>query len=94
MGGFTLVTVGGSLLGMTVLPQVARVHPETVTRHSEGEKFFSRPRLRSVNTDHKIATFKVNPTVWAMALNAANGDAHRIEIVDSMNVTVHNSRLW
>jgi hypothetical protein len=36
----------------------------------------------------------VHPAIWAQALAAADGDGARIEVHDTMNVTVHNTRDW
>lgn len=77
---------------MVALPQIASVHPYTVTRHSEGAEFFPRPRHNHLRLAHSVTTFRVDPRVWAAALNAANGDAHRIEIHSAISVTVHNHR--
>lgn len=78
---------------MTALPQVARVHHATVTRHSEGERFLSRPRLRVVK-EGPVATVKVAPLLWTYALDAADGDARRIEVISAANVIIHNTRYW
>ena len=76
------------------LPEAARVHHQTVTDHSEGVRHFTRRRLRAVKDDSTMTTFRVHPNVWAIALKAANGDAHRIEIHSETDITVHNSRVW
>lgn len=78
---------------MTALPHVARLHHATVTRHSEGERFLTRPRL-SVVKDSPVVTVKVAPILWDHALDAAGGDARRIEVISAVNLVVHNSRDW
>ncbi|WP_129666994.1 hypothetical protein [Phytoactinopolyspora endophytica] len=40
-----------------------------------------------------VAVFKVNPTVWAQALELAEGDGRRIEIRGEFDVVVHNDPL-
>jgi hypothetical protein len=40
-----------------------------------------------------VAVFKVNPTVWAQALDLADGDGRRIEIRGEFDVVVHNEPL-
>lgn len=77
---------------MAALPQIATVHPHTITRHSQGAEFFSVPRRNHLRLAHSVTTFRVDPRVWEVALNAANGDARRIEIHSATSVTVHNSR--
>lgn len=78
---------------MTALPQTARVHHATVTRHSEGEKFLSRPRLRIVK-ESRVFTVKVAPILWAHALDATDGDAKRIEVINAHSLVIHNNHDW
>lgn len=40
-----------------------------------------------------IAVLQVNPTVWAQALELADGDARRIEVRGELDVVVHNEPL-
>jgi hypothetical protein len=44
-------------------------------------------------TDGALTILRVHPMVWKHALEAADGDARRIEIIDESNVTVHNRRV-
>lgn len=79
---------------MTALPEIASVHPHTITRHSAGERLLPRPRLRAVTPHDRLTTIRVHPLVWVYALRAADGDALRIEVHGPTNVTVHNTRAW
>lgn len=45
------------------------------------------------NTTRDVAVFQVNPTVWAQALELADGDGRRIEIRGEFDVVVHNEPL-
>ncbi|NED95986.1 hypothetical protein G1H11_11765 [Phytoactinopolyspora alkaliphila] len=45
------------------------------------------------NSTKNVAVFKVNPTVWAQALELADGDGRRIEIRGEFDVVVHNEPL-
>ncbi|WP_026874390.1 hypothetical protein [Jiangella gansuensis] len=40
-----------------------------------------------------VTVLRVDPTVWAHALKAADGDARRIEIRGEYDVVVHNEPL-
>ncbi|NDL60771.1 hypothetical protein [Phytoactinopolyspora mesophila] len=40
-----------------------------------------------------VSVFQVNPTVWAQALDLADGDGRRIEIRGEFDVVVHNEPL-
>lgn len=44
-------------------------------------------------TKKDVAVFQVNPTVWAQALDLADGDGRRIEIRGEFDVVVHNDPL-
>lgn len=39
-----------------------------------------------------VTVIRVMPELWAHALRTADGDAHRIQIIDSTTVIVHNGR--
>lgn len=40
-----------------------------------------------------VTVLKVDPTVWAHALDLADGDARRIEVRGKFDVVVHNEPL-
>jgi hypothetical protein len=44
-------------------------------------------------TKKEVAVFQVNPSVWAQALELAEGDGRRIEIRGEFDVVVHNEPL-
>ncbi|TDE00317.1 hypothetical protein [Jiangella asiatica] len=44
-------------------------------------------------SDDDVTVLRVDPTVWAHALKAADGDARRIEIRGEFDVVVHNDPL-
>ncbi len=43
--------------------------------------------------DSDVHVVQVNPLVWRRAMELADGDARRIEIIDPTRVTVHNKRV-
>lgn len=53
----------------------------------------SKPHLAQPKTEHKpepVTTIKVDPLVWAFALDSAGGDTSRIDIISSTHVVVRN----
>lgn len=49
--------------------------------------------MRASTDDGSVSVVQVDPSVWKHALEAADGDARRIEIIDERNVKVHNQRV-
>ncbi|WP_166352296.1 hypothetical protein [Phytoactinopolyspora limicola] len=45
------------------------------------------------SSKHDISVFQVNPSVWAQALELADGDGRRIEVRGEFDVVVHNEPL-
>lgn len=43
---------------------------------------------------HKVVHIRMNPTIWRAAMEIAENDALRIEIISADEVIVHNSRGW
>lgn len=78
---------------MTALPQVASVHPATVTAYSEGERRFPRPRLVHGHSS-PVTTTIVHPDLWAYALAVTGGDCSRIEVHGCLSITIHNTGRW
>lgn len=42
----------------------------------------------------KVRVFRMNPRVWRAAMELADQDALRIEIINADEAIVHNSRKW
>jgi hypothetical protein len=79
---------------MVAFPNMTRVHPTTIYRHSRGDDLMARSRLRLVRDDGPslaVHSLKVHPLVWAEAMRLADGDGRRIRIDSENCVTVHNS---
>lgn len=72
------------------------VHPKTVTEVSRGTKPVLR-RQRSQQTrggQLHMTYMKVHPEVWRLAVEAADGEVWRIEILSETEVRVHNNSDW
>lgn len=54
----------------------------------------SRSRPREVHRAGAVTTLTVDKRVWKTALQHADGDASRIEVVDEHNVKIHNNGNW
>lgn len=78
---------------MSALPEVANVHPATVTAYSEGERHFPRPRLVHGHSSPVTSTI-VHPDLWAYALAVTDGNAARVQVHGPLNITIHNSTDW
>lgn len=50
------------------------------------------PRVAEVR-DGEVHTVRVDPRVWAMALDLAGGDARRLEVHSTHEVVVRNRRI-
>ena len=49
---------------------------------------------RAAGRRHAVEVVTVDPRVWRAALELANGDALRIEVVNAEDVIIHNNREW
>lgn len=47
-------------------------------------------RRRTIVKAQPVTTVRVNPEVWALALEQADGDARRIEMISATEVKIHN----
>ena len=70
--------------------RMVRPSPRTVTEFSRGQHSkIVRPR-RSAAKNSGVVVLKVDPRVWKTALDLADGDRQRIEVVNENEVVVHN----
>ena len=65
----------------------ARLHHKTVSNY---EKHTVRHRTMGRKARERMSVMKVDPRVWEVALNAANGDRSRIQIISETAVRVVN----
>ena len=67
----------------------ASVHPKTVTAVSRGEKLSGSVPKRARRSS-KVTLIAVDPRIWETAKKLAEGDPHRIEVINASEVIVHN----
>lgn len=53
----------------------------------------SRRTHRSAPRHYAVQVRRPDPEVWKRALELADGDAHRIDVLDDGSVLVHNTRV-
>lgn len=79
----------GTLRAMSVVPQIASVHPSTVTRVSEGKVALPKPQRRPVSDrPSRVTRLRVDPDLWAVAMAHAGGNGKRIQIISETEVWV------
>jgi len=49
---------------------------------------------RAAGRRHAVEVVTVDPRVWRTALELADGDALRIQVIHAEDVIVHNTRPW
>jgi hypothetical protein len=75
-------------MGEHKVRDTAKLHPKTVSNHKQHtKKKPKKPATRVLTT-----SVKVDPRVWKVARKVAKGDNHRIQIISSEEVIVHNKR--
>lgn len=78
----------------------ASVHPDTLTRLSQGELDLPaglRPKRRGTpwrTVRSQGYELRVHPRVWEIAIGLAERDRSRIEVLSPTEVIVHNTSDW
>ena len=79
-------TKGKAKTGFTTR-EAARLHPQTVSNYKQHARTTPKKGARS----SRIATLRVDPRIWGTALELAQGNPRRIEVIDEVTVIVHNN---
>lgn len=67
--------------------ECARLHPQTVTNWTEHRKKVLRIKGKS----SRITALRVDPRIWGTALELAEGNPRRLQVIDETTVIVHNN---
>jgi hypothetical protein len=74
----------------------ASVHESTVK--DAAKKAAAMPKRRRQVRDHApnlaVVHTQMHDEVWTRALGLADGDRHRIQVLNDEDVIVHNNRAW
>ena len=76
------------------IPKTGFIHESSLQGIADGTiEPFKKERATPKPT-YTVGHIKIHPLVWAKAMEIADGNAHRIEVIHSEEVIVHNSKEW